>query len=192
MIPSRFNRFSAWVNVITHLILFDGLLRIIAPILFTPAYLLRWMGKKNPLWIFGEDDTDWMGVPEERIKSRWKFLVAFNECAIRNVCDNLQQKLFLKGGYENIWFAFGGPDTRMLRAKFYNTDPEDVHNKGTYLSFKYSYFGRKKYFFKRSGRWYVLYSMCSFRRSGDKWKVREVNIGASDRILIRNKYQTAR
>lgn len=114
-----------------------------------------------------------------------------------------------KGPYENIWFEYcetwlydrqgnvkweiPDPDTSMLRPKFYDldADPKELqytHNKGKYLSFNHSTWGRKKYFYQQGGKWYVLFSLSKIKSyKNNIYHIKELNIGASDRILIRNK-----
>lgn len=212
MIPTNKQKRQARNRVIRHLLFFDGLLRLVAPITFPFAYLLRWMGKWNPLWVCLEDDTDHLGVPQERIQwTKIKFIVAWWECGFRNIFDNWQSLLKLEGEMKDLWFEYCETwlydrqgnikfidDTEngsMLRAKFYNdpANPSDVHNVGKYLNFDLSYFGKKKYYFQKNGRWYVLYSKCWIKSySKGVYTIKERNYGASDRILFRRKTQHAR
>lgn len=98
------NKIQAWFNVIIRLLIVDLLFRAFAPILFPIAWILRWMGKFNPLWIFLDDDCP-LGNKEEcwnlvgfEPDTWWhKFRCAYYWSAIRNVAWNSYKIPFLKG-----------------------------------------------------------------------------------------------
>lgn len=209
---------KAWTNVIIHIFLVDGLLRLISFVLFLPSYILRWAGKWNPLWIFLED-PDCMGNPQEAQDhigiqpTNWfkRFLVAYYECVLRNPTDNLQVKLALKGQQTDHHFEYchqytydlingrlvrnewNQETTTMYRAKFYNDSPSKVANEGKFLSMQKSLFGKGLVYFKQNGRWLVLYTRCEITKfENGIFHIREANIGAASRILIRNKHQKAK
>jgi hypothetical protein len=194
-------KIKAWFNVITHILLVDGLLRALSFVVFPIAYLLRaWVRKVHfyPLWIFLEDPYD-LGNPQEAQDNigiqptTWfkRFLVAYYECVLRNPTDNLQVELALTGERTNHHFIKGNSDV-MLRAKFYNEDEEKVANAGKFLSQKYSLFGKNFVYFRQNGKWLVLYSTCYIsKQEGERVTIREFNIGAASRILIRNKWTKA-
>ena len=99
----------------------------------------------------------------------------------------------------------------MCRAKFYYKNADGTHspssNEGDYIDFNASIFGRSLVYFEQGGKYWVSKSRCEIVKTSmirkvykkligkydpDEVTIREWNIGAFSRVLIRNKWQHAK
>ena len=143
------------------------------------------------------------------INNKWhRFLCAYYWQSIRNPCWNFYE-LFMVNDYrtdidvikaERYYYnkqgeltttLYGSNPLLMKRAKFYFKDnPEKTSNRGDYVSWDKSIFGKSKVYFKVKGFWLVAYSSCWIKKvTKDRFVIRELNFGMLGRILFRNKYQ---
>lgn len=107
----------------------------------------------------------------------------------------------------------------MNRAKFYYKNSDGTNspstNAGDYIDLQASLFGNSIFYFKQNGKWWPLITYCEIKelevyktlgifefltslftgKNVDEkytYKIREFNLGAASRILIRNKWQKAK
>lgn len=82
----------------------------------------------------------------------------------------------------------------MNRAKFYYLNADGTKsastNAGDYIDLNMSLFGNSLLYFKQNGKWWVLYTFCKIthKNSHNVYTIREFNVGAASRVLIRNKW----
>lgn len=112
----------------------------------------------------------------------------------------------LSYGYDDLFLKQAAPGkvneqvevkeiSAMNRAKLYYRNPDGTKspssNAGDYIDLKESIFGNSRFYFKQNGKWWPLITYCAIttKTKLNEYKIREWNIGAASRILIRNKWQ---